>query len=287
MVFCMKSALVLEGGSLRCMFSAGITDVLLEQGTRFDGVFGTSSGSLTGISVVAGQIGRTKRVNLDFAMEKEYLGYYSLLKNRSVFNFNYMFNEISDIYLPLDRKKFEDSSCDFTATATSCRTGQTVYYNKHSCPNIYTAVTAGSSMPLLSPVVDVAGEPCLDGGISDAIPFQKALDEGYDKVVVVATRQHGFLKPNTPSFLAEMYVRRYGRYPEFVKTLLETPRMYSRQMGEIDRLVRQKRIFVLRPEFPVEVSRMERDTSKLIALYEEGRRIAGENLEKLRDYLAD
>lgn len=281
----MRKALVLEGGSLRSMFSAAVLDFFLEQDLKFNGSFGSSAGSLTLISYIAGQYERTKRVNLNFAQEKEYLGFKSFFKYKSVFNFDYMFNEISDVYIPLDRKEFETSACDFTATATNCRSGQTAFYNKNSCPNIYKAVSAGSSMPLLSPIVDVFGEPCLDGGITNAVPYQKAIDEGYDKIVVVLTREHGFLKKNTPAWLARLYTKHYHQYPNFVRALIDTPRMYANQMNEIDRLEYEGKIFVIRPQEPITVSRMETNTTKLLELYETGYQLAENRFAALQRYL--
>lgn len=282
----MKTALVLEGGSLRCMFSSGIIDVLLENNIEFNGTFGSSAGSLTLISYLTKQIGRTKRVNLNFASEKNYVGLHSLIKHKSIFNFNYMFSQISDIYVPLDRKAFKENPCDFTATTTSCLTGETLYFNKNTCKNIYTAVKAGSSMPLLSPIINVEGTPCLDGGISCAVPYQKAIDENYDKIVVILTRQHGFLKPQTSNMLAKLYLRKYHEYPEFVKTLIDTPRMYERQMREIDRLEKDGRILVIRPEKPITISRMEKDATKLISLYEDGRDIAFKKLSAIESFIS-
>lgn len=283
----MKTALVLEGGSLRCMFSAGIIDVLLENNIEFNGTFGSSAGSLTSISYITKQIGRTKRVNLNFAAEKNYVGFHSFLRHKSVFNFDYMFSQISDIYIPLDRKAFRENPCDFTATATSCLTGETLYFNKNTCKNIYTAVRAGSSMPLLSPIVDVEGTPCLDGGISCAVPYQKAIDENYDRIVVVLTRQHGFLKPQTSNLLAKLYLRKYHKYPEFVKTLIDTPRMYENQMRELDRLENDGRLLIIRPEKPINISRMEKDPAKLISLYEDGKNIALKKLAEIEKYISN
>lgn len=282
----MKTALVLEGGSLRCMFSAGIVDRMMEQGLRFDAVYGVSAGSLTGVNYVSNQPKRTMRVNVDFAEDRDYLGMKTLILNKSVFNFDYLFGSISNTYLPLDRKTFETSPVDFTCTATSIKTGDAVYFNKHSCDTIYTAMIAGSSMPLLSPIVDVCGVPCLDGGIKIAVPYQKAIDDGYEKIVVVPTREHGFRKPFTSRTLAALYLNRYYRYPEFVKTLIDTPRMYDRQMNEIDALQRAGRILVIRPERAVTVSRTEKDIRKLMALYREGYKTCEKMWGTLSRYLS-
>lgn len=281
----MKKALVLEGGSLRCMFSAGAVDVLMEHGLKFEGVFGASAGAMTGLNYVAGQIGRTAKVNIDFARDSRYYGVRPLLAHRSVFNFDFLFNEISNIYIPLDRKAFEASSCAFTAVVTSVRTGEPIYFNKENCGDIYRAVRASSSMPLLAPIVTVDGEPCLDGGISVAIPYQKALDEGYDKILVLPTREHGFRKPFTPGSLARMYARTYREHPAFIRRLIDTPRMYDREMNEIDRLQNAGAIHVLRPEKPITISRTEKDPKKLKALYEEGRRVCQKNLSTILEYL--
>lgn len=282
----MKTALVLEGGSLRCMFSAGVVDVMMEQGISFDAVYGVSAGSLTGVNYVSNQPKRTMRVNIDFVGDRDYLGMKTLVFNKSIFNFDYLFDNISNTYLPLDRKTFEESPVDFTCAATSIETGEALYFNKHTCDDIYTAMVASSSMPLLSPIVDVCGTKCLDGGIKVAVPYQKAIDDGCDKIVVVPTREHGFRKPFTSRGLAGLYLNRYFRYPDFVKSLIDTPRMYDRQMNEIDALQRAGCILVIRPERPVTVSRTEKDIRKLMALYQEGRETAENTWEALARYLS-
>ena len=120
----LEKALALEGGSLRCMFSAGAVDVMMEQGLLFDGVFGVSAGALTGINYVSRQIGRTARINLEYVNDKRYLGVRNLLLHRSIFNFDFMFGELSDHLIPLDREAVRTTPCRFTAVATDCRTGK-------------------------------------------------------------------------------------------------------------------------------------------------------------------
>lgn len=280
-----KKALVLEGGSLRCMFSAGVTDVLLEQGVAFDGVFGVSAGALTGVNFVSGQIGRTAQVNLDFVNDKRYLGFRNLLLHRSIFNFDFLFGEISESLLPFDWEGFQNSPCRFTAVSTNCLTGQPVYSEKSSCSNIYSAVRASASMPLLAPMVTVDGAPCLDGGCSVSIPYRRALEEGYDKVLVVTTRQHGYQKPPVSRPVARLYAKHYRRYPELIRTILQTPRRYNRELDELEQLEAQGRVFVIRPPRPVTVSRTEKDVEKLKALYNEGTKTCQNRLEALKAYL--
>lgn len=147
-----KWALALEGGSLRCMFSAGAVDVMMEQGLWSDGVFGVSAGALTGVNYVSRQVGRTAQVNLDYVNDKRYLGLGNLIFKKSIFNFDFLFGEISDKLIPLDREAFAASPTRFTAVATDCRTGQPVFWEKHSCQDIYGAIRASASMPLLAPL---------------------------------------------------------------------------------------------------------------------------------------
>lgn len=280
-----RKALVLEGGSLRCMFSAGVTDIMLENGLDFNGVFGVSAGALTGVNFVAGQPGRTAEVNLNYVNDKRYLGLRNLILHHSIFNFDFLFGEISETLLPFDWKKFSQSPCAFTAVSTNCLTGQPVYSEKGSCDNIFTAIRASASMPLLAPVVQVDGVPCLDGGCSVSIPYQRAMEEGYDKIVVVTTREHGYRKPLVGRPLARAYARHYRKYPQLVRAVLDTPRRYARELDEIDRLEAAGRIFVIRPPKPITISKTEKDTAKLQALYKEGRETGEKLLEVLTHYL--
>ena len=282
-----KWALALEGGSLRCMFTAGVVDVMMERGLLFDGVFGVSAGALTGVNYVSGQIGRTAQVNLDYVNDKRYLGLGNLIFHKSIFNFDFLFGEISDSLLPLDRETFAKSPCAYTAIATDWRTGQPVYAEKHTCTDIYGAIRASASMPLLSPMVLVEGKPCLDGGVSVSIPYQRPLKEGYEKVVVVTTREHGYRKPLVSRPLARLYARRYKKYPNLVRALLNTPRRYAKELEELDRLEAQGKVYVIRPSKPVTVSRTEKDVAKLRALYAEGRQTSQEQMERLLDYLGE
>lgn len=282
-----KKALVLEGGSLRCMFSAGVTDVMIKNGLQFDSVFGVSAGALTGVNFVSGQPGRTAKVNLDYVNDKRYLGIRSLLLHKSIFNFDFLFGEISKKLIPFDWDAFENSPCEFTAVATNCVTGRPMYCEKSSCSDIYAAVRASASMPLLAPMVTVEGAPCLDGGVSVSIPYQKALDEGYEKIVVVTTREHGFRKPFVKGAAARAYARHYRKYPKLVRALLNVPRRYNRELEQLEALELQGRLLVVRPQKPITISRTEKNREKLQALYDEGEAVGLERLAALKSYLED
>lgn len=280
-----KKAIVLEGGSLRCMFSAGAVDVMMEEGIAFDGVFGVSAGALTGVNYVSNQPGRTAEVNLNFVNDRRYLGVRNLLLHRSLFNFDFLFGEISDTLIPMDRETFAASPCRYTAISTNCLTGQPVFSEKSSCGDIYTAIRASASLPLMAPMVMVDGMPCLDGGVSLSIPYMRALEEGYDKVVVVTTREHGYRKQSVSRPVARIYARAYRKYPELIKALLAAPRRYGAELDMLDKLEAEGRLFVLRPSEPVTVSRAEKDTTKLRALYRQGVDICHVQLDALEKYL--
>lgn len=280
-----KKALALEGGSLRCLFSAGATDLMMDEGLKWDGVIGVSAGALTGVNIVSGQRGRTAAVNLGYVNDPRYMGFRSLIKNRSIFNFDFLFGEISDTLMPLDREAFINSATKYTAVATSCLDGKVRYYEKGEVADIYPAIRASASLPLLAPMVMVEGEPCLDGGLSVSVPYQRPLDEGYDKVVVVTTREHGYRKEPVSRAMARFYARAYRKYPELVRSILNVPRHYNAEMDEIDRLEAQGKIFVIRPSEPVTVSRTEKDVEKLQALYDQGQEVCRKALPKLKEYL--
>lgn len=280
-----KKALVLEGGSLRCMFSAGAVDLMMEKGIAFDGLFGVSAGALTGVNYVSNQPGRTADVNLSFVNDKRYLGVRNLVLHRSLFNFDFLFGEVSDTLIPLDREAFANSPCRFTAISTNCQTGQPMFSEKSESPDIYAAIRASASLPLMAPMVQVDGVPCLDGGVSLSIPYERALEEGYDKIVVITTREHGYRKPPVSRPAARVYARVYRRYPELVKALLRTPRRYGQELDKLDHLEAQGKVFVLRPPVPVTVSRAEKDTDKLRALYQQGIDTCQKHWDALAAYL--
>lgn len=281
-----RKALALEGGSLRCLFTAGVTDLMMEEGLCWDGIFGVSAGALTGVSIVSGQKGRTAEINLGYVNDPRYMGLRSLLLHRSIFNFDFLFGEVSDSLVPLDREAFLNSPCEYTAVATSCLTGEVRYYEKSAVEDIYPAIRASASLPLLSPMVNVEGEPCLDGGLSVSVPYRKPLDEGYSKVVVVTTREHGYRKQAESRAAARVYARVYRKYPQLVRAILNVPRHYNAEMDEIDRLEAQGKIFVIRPAEPVTVARTEKDVAKLQALYDQGQAVCRQALPKLKEYLA-
>lgn len=281
-----EGALVLEGGSLRSMFTAGVLDVFLEKGICLSYVNGVSAGSLCGLNYVSGQIGRTHKVTMDYVHDKRYLSFRNMVKNRSIFNFDFLFGEISTDLVPFDSDAFFNSPQRYTAVATRCKTGRPEFFEKGKCDDILKAVQASSSMPVLSRMVTVEGRKYLDGGISMPIAYDKAMEEGYKKVLLVLTREQGYRKKPIDSWTKRAYRRYFSPLPRLLDSLMEVPDRYNRMQEEIDEMEESGKIFVIRPKAPVTVSRVEHDKKKLEALYLEGQLVAEEKLDDLKKYLA-
>lgn len=169
--------------------------------------------------------------------------------------------------------------------ATRCKTGKPEYFGKGECENFIEAVKASSSLPIMSRMIDVGGKKYLDGGCSMPIAYQRAIDEGYEKVIVILTRNRGYRKKPVDKWTRRAYERYFKPLPRLLKALEEAPERYNRMQEEIDELEKAGRIYVIRPDKPVTVSRTEQDRKKLEALYEDGRRLATEQLEDIKKYL--
>ncbi len=277
--------LVLEGGAFRGVYSSGVLDVLMEEDINFSCTIGVSAGALNGVNYVAGAIGRSARVNLGFRHDRKYVGVSALLRSRSIIGYDFLFQETPQ-FLPLNMDRLMDPRRRFVVVATNCFTGETEYFEKGKCSDILLATQASASMPLVSRMVTVDGRPCLDGGCSVHIPIRWALEQGYEKIVVVRTRQRGFRRKEKDGRIERLEKRVYRNYPQFLEALQASKATYNRTCDLLDRLEQEGRIFVLAPMREVRVTRLEGDMEKLGNLYEEGRLETRTLLPKLREYLA-
>lgn len=280
-----EGALVLEGGSLRGVFTAGVLDVFMELGVELSYVNGVSAGSMNGMSYVSKQIGRTIKVDLDYVKDKRFLSFRNMVKNRYIFNFDFLFGELSETLVPFDYDTFNNSKQRFEVVATRCKTGKPEFFEKSLCSDFISAVKASSSIPILSRMIDVEGKKYLDGGCSLPIAYQRAIDLGYDKILLILTREQGYRKAPLDKWTKKAYKRYFDPLPKFLDALLEAPDRYNRMQEEIDQLVEKGRIYVIRPDKPVTVQRTEQDKRKLEALYEDGRRLALLYMEEVKAYL--
>ncbi|MGI6497740.1 MAG: patatin-like phospholipase family protein [Oscillospiraceae bacterium] len=280
-----NGALVLEGGSMRCLFTAGVLDLFLERELYFPYVIGVSAGSLSGLNYVSKQAFRTAGINIRFANDRRYLGVRNFLRTGSIFNFDMIFGEISQTLMPFDYQTFESSTQRYIAVATDCKTGEATFHEKGVSEDIYKGARASSSIPLLAPVVQADGFSCLDGGVAMPIPYEKAMADGYEKIVVVLTRDKNHRKPPASPMVRNLYHRAFRSYPAFVDRLERVPEQYNQLQEEMDRLEAEGRIFLIRPEEPVKVKRTERDTDKLKELYAIGQSIGAARWDDMMRYL--
>ncbi len=277
-----EGCLVLEGGAFRGLYSQGALDALMENDLNFSCVIGVSAGALSGLNYCSGQIGRSARINLSYRHDSRYVGIRALREAHSPVNLDFILKDVNAIE-PFNWKCFNNPERRFVAVCANVETGEVEYFEKNNC-DILSAVKASASMPYISPEVIVDGKPCLDGGTCCKIPYQWAIDQGYDKIVVIRTRDRTFRKKNMTkeNELADVYYRHNQR---FAKALADSNINYNRQCDELIKLEKQRRIYVIAPQKPVTVSRVEADLEKLGDLYLEGYQETCEQIEKLREYL--
>ena len=267
-----NTALVLEGGGLRGVFTCGVLDYFMDNGIRFPFTIGVSAGACNGLSYMSGQRGRAKASNIDLMDKYHYVGFKYLFTQKCIMDFKLLFEEFPEKIIPYDYDAYFSNPDRFVMVTTNCITGKAEYFEeKTSQERIMDIVRASSSLPFVSPISYVDGIPMLDGGIADSIPVEYAMSQGYEKLVVVLTRNRGYRKKAGSMPLAKAV---YRKYPALQKALSERNAIYNRTMDLIERLEDEGRITVIRPLKPIDVSRMEKDTDKLRALYQEGYDIA-------------
>jgi predicted patatin/cPLA2 family phospholipase len=262
------TALVLEGGGLRGVFTCGVLDCFMDNGIRFPFTVGVSAGACNGLSYMSGQRGRAKASNIDLMEEHHYVGLKYLFTQRCIMDFKLLFEDFPERIIPYDYEAYFSNPDRFVMVTTNCITGKAEYFEeKSSSARVMDIVRASSSLPFVSPITYVDGIPMLDGGIADSIPVEYAMKQGYKKQVVVLTRNKGYRKKASSMPLAKAF---YRKYPQLQKALSERNAVYNRTMDRIEKLEDEGRITVIRPVRPIEVSRMEKDTAKLTRLYQEG-----------------
>ena len=276
-----EGCLVLEGGAFRGLYTQGVLDAFMMNGINLSCVIGTSAGALAGMNYCSGQIGRSARANLHYRHDSEFIGTKAIRKSHSAIRLDFLLNDYNQIEA-LDYERFYNPEQRMVAAATDCNTGETRYFEKGHCSNIMDAIKASASMPYVSAMVNVDGIPCLDGGCSCKIPYQWAVDEGYEKIVVIKTREDGFRKPEGTKDIAQKI---YRKHPEFAKKLDDSNNAYNRQCDELEQLSRDGRIYLISPELPVTVGRVEGNMEKLGSLYWQGYDDGMKHLESLRKYL--
>jgi len=279
-----KTGLVLEGGGMRGLYTAGVLDFFLENKLEFPYVIGVSAGACNAASYISKQWGRNKRVNIGFVRDPKYISLRNFFKKGELFGMDYVFDVIPNQIVPFDYDEFKRSDTEFVIGTTDCHTGEPIYFSrKEYKEDLLTPIRASSSLPFAAPVVSFQGYELLDGGMSDPIPVKKAEQDGCSRNVIILTQHEGYMKK--PSRLHFMIKRKYSGYPGVVKMLEGRWRHYNRTMEYINQLEKENKAFVIRPTQPLEVSRIERNQRKLTKLYDLGWQNAADTFKELTTWL--
>ncbi len=263
-----KSALVLEGGGMRGIFTCGVLDYLMDNKISFPYSVGVSAGACNGLSYMSHQRGRGRYSNIDLLAKYKYIGIRPLLKKRGLIDQHLLFHRFPDRILPYNYKAYAENPGRFEMVTTDCLSGRPCYWEeKYDEKRIIDIVKASSSLPYACPIVHVDGKPMLDGGIVDSIPLQRAFDQGYDNCMVVLTRNKGYRKSDKEVMVPRFI---YKEYPRLRVALRNRNKVYNEQLELVERLEDEGKIKVIRPLKPIVVDRMETNVRKLTDLYEEG-----------------
>ncbi|MCQ2510173.1 MAG: patatin family protein [Lachnospiraceae bacterium] len=276
-----NACLVIEGGAFRGMYNQGVMDAWMKHGLNFGCVVGVSAGALAGMNYVSGQIGRSARANLGCRHDRNYIGTGAFRRAHSMINLDFLLQDYEDIE-PFNTERFYSDLQRFVAVATNCETGETEYFEKNACDDIISAIKASASMPFISPMVKIGEGLYLDGGCSCKIAYKWALEQGFEKIVIIRTRDRKFRKKEKVKQTAKRF---YRNYPAFAEKLDASNRDYNAQLDEIDELEKSGRVFVVAPEDPIHVSRVEGNMEKLGNLYWRGYHDGKECMMQIKEYL--
>ena len=279
----MKTALILEGGAMRGMYTAGVLDVLMKENIETNACYGVSAGALFGINYKSKDIGRVIRYNLKYGGNPETMGWKSLLKTGNLMHKEFWFEDIPFKLDPMDTETYKDCKTDFFAVVTNMITGEPEYKSIYDLKEekCMEYLRASGSLPFLSKPVIVDDTPYLDGGIADSIPVKKAIEDGCDKIIVVLTRPKSYRKSGSIHG-AELF---YKKYPNFAKTLNNRNQMYNEQYEFIEKLENDGKIIVLRPSEHIEVKRTEKDKGKLQRMYDLGVNDCFKKIDSIKNFI--
>ncbi|MBC5717179.1 patatin-like phospholipase family protein [Flintibacter faecis] len=280
----MKKGIVLEGGALRAIFSSGVCDALLEQDVMPDYLVGVSAGIAYGVSYLSRQPRRNLKVVTTYAPDKRYMGMRNLADkdNRCYFGLKFAYDTIPNQLIPFDYDAFASYPGQVEAVVTNLNTGKAEYFPVPRRDRYSTLLQATCAMPLMFPIFHLGGQPYLDGGIADAIPWKHALEQGCDRLLVVLTHPRDYVRKSDP--MQKLLHRTYRDYPNFLHVMEHRAHVYNENREELFRLERQGKVKVILPDSTMGVSRTERDPEKLRLLWAKGYQMAVDRMEELKDY---
>lgn len=262
------TGLVLEGGGMRGIFTAGVLDYFMDQGIRFPYVIAVSAGASNGLSYISHQRGRSRFSDIDLLKEYNYVGFHHFLSGRGYIDLDYLFYVYPDLYYPFDFDAYFRAEGRFVMVTSNCLTGRAEYYEeKKDKKRLLEICKASCTLPVLCPISYVDGIPMVDGGVCDSIPIRRAIADGFSRNVVVLTRNKGYRKANKDFYLPGFI---YREYPAIREQLRLRYRHYNADLDYIDRLEEEGKVVAIRPRDPLRVGRTCSDPKKLADLYEEG-----------------
>lgn len=280
----MKYGLVMEGGAMRGLFTAGVTDVLMENGIVFDGAIGVSAGACFGCNYKSGQRGRAIRYNLRFCRDKRYCSVYSLLRTGDMFGAEFCYHTMPDELDIFDYDEYNRNPMEFYVVCTDVETGKPVYKRLNTANyEELEWIRASASMPLASRIVNINGRKLLDGGISDSIPLGFMERHGYDRNIVILTQPRDYEKKDSKSF--SLIKRAYKKYPSLVKTYENRPKMYNEQLKYIRQSESEDKAYVIAPPAPLPIGHVEHNPDKLLEVYRIGRNTAMKYLDEIMKFM--
>ena len=279
----MKVGLVLEGGAMRGMYTAGVLDSFMDHGVDADGIVGVSAGACFGCNLFSGQRGRVLRYNQRFAGDPRNVSIRSLITTGDIVNREFAYYVVPTKYDVFDEAAFEAHGGEYWVVVTNVETGEAEYMQMHHLLADIEMMRASASMPFCSKFVPIDGRNYLDGGIADSIPVMRALEMGYDKVIVVLTQPLSYRKKPMNKAMIRAF---YRKYPNLCRTLEERHARYNAQVEEVIRLEKEGKIFVIRPDEPLDIKRLEKDPAELARVHGIGLADGNACMEALKAYLA-
>ena len=280
----MKTGLIMEGGAMRGMFTAGVIDVMMENGIRFDGAIGVSAGAVFGCNYKSRQIGRVIRYNLRFCKDKRYSSFRSLLTTGNLYGADFCYREIPEKLDPFDKETYKTNPMEFHIVCTDMDTGTPVY---HRCDDgeheDLEWMRASASMPVVSRPVKIRGQKLLDGGISDSIPIKYFELIGYRRNVIILTQPEEYFKQ--PYKIMPLLRIIYPRKKAMLQVIEHRHERYNETTAYIRRLEKEGRVFVIRPRTALNIGSVEHDPAELKRVYQEGRRVATDRMEDLKAFM--
>lgn len=279
----MKIGLVLEGGGMRGLYTAGVLDVMMEHQFMPDVVCGTSAGVTFGVNLLSQQKGRVLRYNCRYAGDRRYISLHSWLTTGNMINRDFAYDLLPRELDPFDEETFEQSKAAFYATITNMRTGQAEYVRITNTWQQMDVIRASASLPIICQPVEWQGEKYLDGGLVDNIPLDKCIELGCDKIIIVLTRPLEYVRNDHIAGVCRLF---YPRYKALLRAIEQRNDRYNARLQQIRRLEQEGKVFVLRPSENISVGRLEKDIARLQALHQLGVADATRLWNNLTHYLS-